>query len=52
MLTQSWTANSVRYENVIIGAIKRNMSNLEIQRGEINVGKQGAYSLYLFKITK
>ena len=51
-LTWFWTVNSVKYENVIIGAIKRNMSDLELRKGKIKVGKQGVRSLYLFEITK
>ena len=35
--TQFWTANSVKYENVIIGAIKRNTSDFNWNSGE---GKQ------------
>ena len=31
-LTQFWTDNSVKYENVIIGAIKRNTSDLELRK--------------------
>ena len=44
-LTRFWTVNCVKYENIIIGAIKRSTSDLE-------VGKQGVRSLYLFEITK
>ena len=43
---------SVKYENVIIGATKRNMSDLELRGGKAKVGKQGVRSLYLFEITK
>ena len=39
-------------ENVIIGAIKRNTSDLEVRKGKTNVGKQCVRSLYLFEITK
>ena len=52
MLTRFWTANSVKYENVIIGAIKPDTSDLELRKGKTKVGKQGVCSLYLFKITK
>ena len=51
-LTRFWTANSVKYENVIIGAIKCNTSDLELWKGKIKVGKQGVGSAYLFEITK
>ena len=51
-LTRFRTANSVKYENIIIGATKRNTSDLELRRGKTKVGKQGVRSLYLFKITK
>ena len=51
-LTRFWTADSAKYENVIIGAIKRNTSDLELRRGKAKVGKQGVSSLYLFDITK
>ena len=47
-----WTVNSIKYENVIIGAIKRNTSDLELWKGKTKVGKQGVRSLYLFEITK
>ena len=50
MLTRFWTVNSVKYENVIIGAIKRNMSDLELQKWKAKVGKQGIHSFYLFEI--
>ena len=36
----------------ITGAIKRNTSNLELQKGKTKVVKQGVRSLYLFEITK
>ena len=52
MLTRFWTANSVKYENVIIGAIKHNTSDLELRKGKTKVGKQGVRSLYIFEITK
>ena len=52
MLTQFWTANSVKYENVIIGAIRRNMSDLELWKSKTEVGKQAVHSLYLFEITQ
>ena len=52
MLTRFWTASSVKYENVVIGAIKRNTSDLELQKGKTKFGKQGVRSLYLFEITK
>ena len=42
----------VKYENVMIGAIKRNTSDLELRKGKTKVGKQGVRSLYLFEITK
>ena len=51
-LTRFWTANSVKYENEIIGAIKRNTSNLELRREKTKVGKQGICFLYLLEITK
>ena len=46
------TANSVKYENVVIGTIKRNTSNLELRKGKTKVVKQGVRSLYLFEIAK
>ena len=49
MLTR---VNSVKYKNVIIGAIKRSTSDLELTRGKKTVGKQGVRSLYIFEITK
>ena len=52
MLTQFWTANSIKYENVIIGAFKCNTPDLELQKGKTKVGKQGVHSLYLFEISK
>ena len=52
MLTRFWTANSVKYENVIIGGIKRSTSDLELRKGKTKVGKQCVRSLYLFEITK
>ena len=52
MLTRFWTLNSVKYENVLIGAIKRNMLDLELRRRKTEVGKQGVRSLYIFEITK
>ena len=52
LLTHFWTANSVKYENVIIGAVKCNTSILELQNRKTKVGKQGVHFLYLFKITK
>ena len=52
MLKRFWTVNSVKYENVIIGAIKRKTSDLELQKGKTKAGKQGVHSLYLFEITK
>ena len=51
-MTRFWTLNSVKYENVIIGAIKRNTSDLELRKRKAKVGKQGVRSLYLFEITK
>ena len=51
-LTRIWTANSIKYENIIIGAIKPNSPDLELRRGKTKVGKQGIRSLYLFEITK
>ena len=36
------TANSVKYENVIIDAIKRSMSDLELSKGNTMGRKQGA----------
>ena len=52
MLTQFWTANSVKYENVIVVAIKHNMSDLELWDGKTKVEKQGVNYLCLFAITK
>ena len=52
MLTWFLTANSVKYENVIIGGIKCNTSDLELQRRKAKVRKQGVRSRYLFEITK
>ena len=52
MLTQFWTANSVKYENVIVVAIKHNMSDLELWDGKTKVEKQGVNSLCLFAISK
>ena len=53
MLTRVWTANGVKYENVIIGAIKHNTSDLEVRGRKTKVGKQGVCSLYsIFEITK
>ena len=49
-LTRFSTANSVKYEFVIIGTIKRSTSDLEIRKGDTKVRKQGAGSLYLFEI--
>ena len=46
------TVDSVKYENVIIGAIKRKTPDLELRKEKTRVGKQGVCSLYLFKITK
>ena len=51
-LTRFWTANSVNYENVIIGAIKGNTSDLELWKGKTKIGKQGVRSLCIFEITK
>ena len=51
-LTRFWTANSTKYENIIIGAIKYNTHDLELLRGKTKVGKQSVRSLYLFEITK
>ena len=51
-LTQFWTMISVKYENVITGAIKRSMSDLELQKRKTMVGIQGVCSLYLFEIAK
>ena len=36
----------------MIGAIKRNTSDLELRKGKTKVGKQGVRSLYIFEITK
>ena len=52
MLTRFWTSNSVKHENVVIGAIKHNTSDLELRRRKTKVEKQGVLSLYLFEITK
>ena len=51
-LIRFWTANSVKYENVITGAIKRNTSDSELRKGKTEVQKQGVRYLYLFEITK
>ena len=51
-LTRFWTINSIKYENVTIGLIKRNTSDLELRKGKTKAGKQGVRSLYLFEITK
>ena len=51
-LTRFWTVNSFKYENVIIGAIERNTSDLELRKGKTKVGKQSVCSLYLFEVTK
>ena len=51
-LTRFWAMNRVKYENVIIGAIKRNTSDLELRKWKTKVGKYGARSLYLFEIAK
>ena len=45
--TWFWTAKSVKYENVIIGAIKRSMLDLELRKGNTKVRKQSARS-FLF----
>ena len=52
MLTRFWTKNTVKYENVITGAIKRNTSDLELRKGKTKVVKQGVRPLYLFEIIK
>ena len=52
LLTRFWIANSVKYENVVIGAIKRSMFDLEHRKGNTKVGKQGVRSLYSFETTK
>ena len=36
-LTRFWTVNSVKYENAIIGAIKRITSDLELRKGKTKV---------------
>ena len=46
------TVNTVKYENVIIGAIKHNTSDFELRKGKTKVGKQGVRFLYLFEIAK
>ena len=53
MLTQFWTASSVKYKNVtinfkFIGGIKCNMSNLQLWKGKTKVGEKGVCSRYLF----
>ena len=50
--TQFSAANSAKYENIITGAIKCNMSDLELWKGNTKVGKQGVHSLYIFEIAK
>ena len=42
------TANSVKYENVIIGAMKRNTSDLELQKVNIKDRKQGVQFVLFF----
>ena len=49
-LKRFWTANSVKYENVIIGAIKRNTSDLELRKGKTKVGKQGVLLFIYLKL--
>ena len=51
-LTQFWTVNNVKYENVLIGAMKCNMSDLDLWKGKTKVGKQGVHSHYLFEIAE
>ena len=41
-----------KHEDVIIGAIKRNTSDLELRREKTKVGKQGDRSPYIFEIIK
>ena len=38
-------------ENILIGAIKRNTSSLELRKGKTKVGKEGVRFLYVFEIT-
>ena len=45
-LTRFWTTNSVKYENVIIGAIKRNASDLELRKGNTRSENQ-AFVLFI-----
>ena len=52
MLKRFWTEDSVKYENVIIDAIKCNTSDLELRKGKTKVRKQGVRSLYLLEIIK
>ena len=42
----------VKYENLIIGVIKRNTSDMELWKGKTNVRKQGVRSLYLFEVAQ
>ena len=43
-----WTANSVKYENVISGSIKCNTSDLELWKGKTKFKKQGVhFSLFI-----
>ena len=51
-LTRFWPANSVKYENVIVSALKSNTSDLEHRKGKTKVEKQGVRSLYLFEIAR
>ena len=46
-----WTVNSVKYENAIIGVIKRNTSDLELRKGKTKVWKQRIRSLYFLKLS-
>ena len=48
MLTRFWTANSIKYENTIIGAMKRDTSDLELWKRNTKVGKQGVRFLFTF----
>ena len=50
-LTRFWTANSVKYDNVKICAIKRNTFNFELRKGKTKFGKQGVRSLIYLKLS-
>ena len=49
-LTRFWAVNSVKYENVIIGAIKRNKSDLDLREEKTKVGNfpNKAFVLFIY----